>query len=527
MNRRRAWSVAQALRSSRTARNFSSGILLLSLQSISYVVLAPLVLHKLGGEALGIWSLGSTLLALATLFDFGITEAVSQRVGAMQTTYANDPRLQTLCRWAAKRYLALALVGLTATPLAAAALTHIVRTQHVAHAVSFEFWVLTSAGFFIGLPSYAYTAIQTGRERGETQKNALSVEVMLQASVAIAALMTGHGLVMLGIASVIGRIGGAAFRTLAYTKATGSPLAAFRLQNGRTSLELPSLRTVALPFFLMGVATRLTLYTDNIVVGAFLNADAVGRYAFAFRVFFLVPSIAWQVSDYLFPRYAALAQVDSRALTSLVGTLLAWSSVCVLLVAGTIAVLYNHVIPHVDPRLGVSPGLLFVFVIFVVMINHSHLLGVALGGAGRQRQISRWFLADAAANLVLSIGMVEVLGSVGVILATVISTTLVLSLPLTIAWARSFGGVTSIPQKALTKGSIAPCLCLGAVVVGLQLSSQGTSWRLADAGMGMVFFVWSAIVILRLTPEVIALLQASRRVWDAASQEAVAGLPPK
>src|SRR4051794_32050835 len=107
----RSWFRVRSFSGSRTLRNFISGVVLLTLQSVSYLVLAPLVLHHLGGEALGIWGWGSTLLALATLFDFGTTEAVSQRVGAIQGALSKAPHVVALCAGAARRYLVLASLG--------------------------------------------------------------------------------------------------------------------------------------------------------------------------------------------------------------------------------------------------------------------------------------------------------------------------------------------------------------------------------------------------------------------------------
>jgi O-antigen/teichoic acid export membrane protein len=180
--------------------------------------------------------------------------------------------------------------------------------------------------------------------------------------------------------------------------------------------------TFSMYLFVIDIAIQIGFNLDNLVIGAALGTSAVAVYAVAMRLADYQRQMCNQFNGLLFPvivRFGAVGNTDALRATLVDGTRIALT----LVVGVTIGV-----IAFAEPLIGrwMGPGFagsvapLYVLAVTGVVLVGQGPLGNVLLGTGRHRLVAFVSLAEAIANLVLSLILVRRYGILGVAMGTAV-----------------------------------------------------------------------------------------------------------
>lgn len=274
---------------------------------------------------------------------------------------------------------------------------------------------------------------------------------------------------------------------------------------------LRSLWSLSLYVLIFNGAGQLILYTDNLVVAAFVAAAAVSYYGVAGKMVDYVRQIATAILVYVMPlasSFRARNQDDRLQRLHLRGTqavlLVTYPVVITLLLRGNTLL-----------RLWIGPAfsdeatriLQVLIVAAAFMLANSNLTGMALA-LDRQRILSFVTMGEGVANLIISIVLVRRIGAVGVAIGTLIPTfvtcilfwprylcrmlhistfnfivkgwfapiTAMVPFALMTYWAQFHWHPTKLLGFALETGALAPLVLAGALIVFWK--DVPTLWRM-------------------------------------------------
>lgn len=385
-----------------------------------WFVLTPFVLGHLGATLYGIWVLIGSVAAYGSLLDLGIGGAVIKYVAEHRSRGELD-RAQATVATVLRLYVALGtaavLIGFVVAPLFPSLFTvpdHLRATTQWTVFLSF-----VSVG--IAIPTGTPNAVLRGLNRFDVA-NALSIMGTIASSVSIVLVLSLHGgiiaLVVTGIAITL-----AMFPINIWAVKRVAPDFAFGWRGGSSALVRPVF-TFSTSVFVVQLAGRIQMKTDEIVIGAVLPVSAITPYALARRLSDTPQILTDQFMKVLLPIASELSSHSDRVRLQalyLTGTRLALAictaiSVALIVLGGPLLSLW----------IGESYrqyGYLVVILVVATLIDTSQWpAGSVLQGMARHQPLAIMAIASALANLGLSVVLAHRIGLVGVALGTLIPT---------------------------------------------------------------------------------------------------------
>jgi O-antigen/teichoic acid export membrane protein len=233
-------------------------------------------------------------------------------------------------------------------------------------------------------------------------------------------LKTGHGIVLLAATQLAISVLLGILTTVLCFQVYPQLQVHFKFLNKKALSEL---WRYSFYLFIIAASGQVIYYTDNLVVGAFLSAEAVTFFA-----------IGGRFLDYLGQLGASLAQTFMPVASSLaVGERSA--ELRRLLIQGTRAALFvslpiawvlffrSHTFIGLwmGPQYSETSGkILRILLISSIAINGNRVGGNIILGLGKHKRFALWQLCEAMANLALSVYLVRKIGITGVAWGTVV-----------------------------------------------------------------------------------------------------------
>ena len=426
---RRYKRIVSAVVSGGAARVLSSSLTLISL---------PLAVRYLGAERYGVWATVVSVAVWVNLLDLGIAYSLTNVVSQ---AYAHNDRAEAARGFTNALAVTLGAVVLTgglffflwqrvnwvAVLNAAPALQHEVRTTVLVAGIL----------MLVGLPLNLASKVFAGYQELHTYNKTLALGsvcslVGLAVGVWLRVPMPVLFLLFYGSLTAVGAV------TLLWLMVWHKPWLRPRLEflDRNTALGLLS---TGWSFLLIQAAAIVVFSTDNIIVSHYLGAAEVTPYSITWRVVGVGAVLQALVFPALWPAYAeAEARGDvawirrtfSIVMRATIALNLAWAG---LLVAfGRMAI-----------RVWAGPAGVPPFSLLLAMALWSMIAGFAtaesclLGALNRTRVQAVASAIAAVVNVALSIFLVVRMGSLGVILATIISYIVVLLVPQSIVVLRA------------------------------------------------------------------------------------------
>jgi O-antigen/teichoic acid export membrane protein len=403
------------------ALNVAGRYVTLGLELVLGLVMLPFNANHLGAAEYGLWMLAASMVAYFPILDLGLGSSMERAVAhhrALRDPDAINEVASTLVFvFAATGLIALLVVTGIAwnfgrffdLPAEQA------RTGRI-------LMMMIGVQVALGLPFATFGGVVNGFQR--TYMNAavgacVSVAV---ASVNIAVLLTGGGLVQLVAAMTATRMAGyVVYRLNAYRV---FPLLRIRPSLFRRS-RLRDLTGFGAWMMVQSASAKANYASDAVVIGAFLSTGSVAMWTIAQRLADAVLQLTNQLNYVLFP---IVVDADSSGRTDRLTEVLVQgtrlSLATIIPVAGSLALLAEPVvIGWTGPQFAAAAVIVKILAMVLLVRVGSWTANTVLQGSGAHRLVASSYLATAVVNILLSILLIRWLGLPGVAIATLIPVT--------------------------------------------------------------------------------------------------------
>jgi len=401
----------------------------------------PIAIRYLGGERFGIWTIVSTALTMLLVFDLGVANSLTNFVSQ---AYARDDREH------ASRYTTTALLVMTAV----AALIGVVGVAIFPNLDWFHLLKLNSrsevpdvalsiaiafAIFLIDLPSRLATKILGGYQELRTASafTALGGAGNLIAIVIVVKLRGGlPAMVAASSAALVGSDLLCLLWLIFFSKPWLIPRVAHLSREAAQRMMRQGLE-----FFIIQIAGLVVFNSDNLVITHYLGPAEVARYSIAWRLVGYAAVLQTLITPALWPAFSeAFDRGDLAWIRSAFLRIMAITMSVAVVMAFAFAVIGRPLIRWWATDAAVPTESLIVLMgVWVVISTYMNNTATVLASRGRTR-IQAWCsVAAAAANLALSIWLVQRMGATGVILGTIVSYIAVLIVPQSLETLRVLG----------------------------------------------------------------------------------------
>lgn len=452
--------------------------------------LAPFVIHSLGDHWYGLWVLIGTFVGFYGLLDMGISSA-TQRYLADALPRGDANELNTIIASSLVMFCGIGLLALLVTVgivLLAPVLIDDARNVSTFQKVT----LIMGGGLALSLPFYTLFGILTANLRLDYSSYVQIGKIVLRTALFFLILSMGYGIVLLGITSVgVDILGYFALSALALRL---SPWMKLRRRHFAYS-KMRELIGFGVYVFIGQIANTIKIRIDNIVIAANLGLAPVTHF-----------NVATKLNGYFFGALASVVPAPSSLYTrynrrdkfpQIREKFLILSRIKTIVGILGIGAVLIFARPFIS--LWVGPAYLDAFApLAILMLGRvmNVILSPSIGviyALAKQKFTAYMNLAEAAANLGLSLLLVQSYGIIGVALGTAIP---MLLARLTIQ-PIYICHIMELPVSRLVRG-IAPVM-LTAIIVQLPLVyamtqiTVDTYWQIAAWGIGyyapiLVFF---------------------------------------
>jgi O-antigen/teichoic acid export membrane protein len=446
-------------------------------------LLAPLIVRSLGNTGYGLWTLAISMTGYFGLLDLGIRSSV----GRFVTRYLALNDEENVNRTASTAFAMLASGGLLAllvTLCVSIFLFDALKVEPQYATAGRTALMITGLSMSCALPLGVFSSVLIAMERYDVLGGVTVVSEITRGAVVVWALRHGYGLVTLALIAL----------TITLVQYAAMALFAKRLYRplkiGITYVNWTGCRDLlgfSIYRFIWMVANQLIFYSNSVVIGIFVGAAAITPFAIASSLINYGRNIVSLLTDTLYPVAARMdARNDAAGLQRLlvVGTRLALL-VTLPLCLGLLFLGRQFITLWMGPAYADSAVILMVLTIPQFGSMSQYASALVLTGMARHHALAYIALGEAAANVVLSIVLVQKMGLIGVAWGTVIphliSTTIVVPL-------YTLHVLRLNPSEYLRQAYLRPVLCaLPLLALGFMwLGVQHTTWpRLGAQALAM------------------------------------------
>jgi O-antigen/teichoic acid export membrane protein len=385
---------------------------------ITGFALTPFILHQLGRSEYGLWLLVGSVIAYGSLFDFGITGALTKYVAEYQARGdLNEARRIIATALTIYSILGLALMALVF--LAAPLFPRLFNVPPEESELAVRLVMLMGVGLGVSIPSGTTYAVLRGLQRFGSINLITAGGTLLTALATVLVLLLGGGLLEMVAVNI----------PLSLAMQIPAVLLIKRASPGLKLGWRGASRTWVRRVFLYSSSTmaihtagQLRNKTDEIVIGAFMPVSAVTPYGLARRLSEAAQLLTHQFIRIILPMASQLeAEQDLRRLKALylAGTRL---SLVIFLPIGLSIVLLAEplLVAWVGAEYGQYAYLVWVLVGAGFVFVSQGPGSMILQGIARHKWVAVAAIASGVVNLVTSIVLVQYLGLLGVALGTLI-----------------------------------------------------------------------------------------------------------
>ncbi len=381
--------------------------------------LCPIFVHRLGDDRYGIWSLVESILAYLTLLDMGVAASLVRYTSRFEATGDRE----NLNRVFSTSLLIFAAAGLLAFLVVFGLAAAGIGLLHVPPPLRAETtWTLVLLGvnLAIGLPLGVFPSMLDGLGRYPTRTAIRTAGLLARVPLSLAVLGGDGGMLRLAwvvtITTVLEHV------ALAVALHLYLPHLRFRVR----LIDRAGLRTIwgySVHAFVAMLAGRISFQTDALVIGSFLAPQYITFFVIAARLTENAKNCLRAVTAVLTPAVSTWeARRDDGAIRRVLLDGTRWVLWVILPIqAGLIVLGRPFLALWMGPEyVGLSFPTLVILAVPLGLTMSQSISGRILYGIGRLRWFARAVLAEAVANLLLSVALARPLGIEGVALGTAV-----------------------------------------------------------------------------------------------------------
>jgi O-antigen/teichoic acid export membrane protein len=404
---------------SRSARNVLSNWVALGIVIVVGFFLSPFLVHRLGNSAYGMWMLVGSMAGYLQMLDLGVRSSLTHYV----TGFHSKQEHAGASRAASSALVIFMGLGIIAVSAALAAAAHASKWFQIPEADQLTFAIVVSlAGLNVALVLIrgVYGGLLSSLQQFVLNNTIDIAATLLFAASAVAIVLAGGGIIALASLQLL--VTGAS--GTAYLVSCSKVYPKLRVSVGLCDRQ--SLRMIfqfSVYAFLMNICRQIIFYTDALVIGAFISVQAVTFYAIGSNLVNYARSVTSGISTTMPSKARALQAIgdmDSvkRALLNGVrfGSLTIFPIALTFLLRGR-----SFIELWMGPSYArLSGDVLSILSLALLFGASSQVVNSTFIGLGMRRSLVPAAIAEALANLGMSIGLIRYFGIQGVAWGTTI-----------------------------------------------------------------------------------------------------------
>jgi O-antigen/teichoic acid export membrane protein len=381
--------------------------------------LSPFIVHRLGNVAYGIWVLALSFVNYFGLLDLGLRNSVTMFVAKGHTTGDHEGASEVLSAalWVRMQIGVLVLVlsgGLAAVfPLIFKVPPALIFNARAAVLLM----GLSVAGYMsIGV----FAGVLSALNRYDLYTIVTLTQLTVRVVGVVAVLLTGHGIVAIAccelFAATVGNL------LFVYVARRIYPELTIRLKKPNREV-LKKIWSYSVYVFLLMVAIQVVYQTDNLVVGAFVSASAVTFYSIGNSLCRYTQQLLGAMTATFTPAASAFnAAGDRSSLRALYYNGTRATVAVSLPIAITLLTRgRNFIGVWMGPQYTGTSGTVLAILATALLFSLQNTPATSIAiGIEKHKTIAKWAVAEAIANLTLSIVLARRVGIYGVAIGTLV-----------------------------------------------------------------------------------------------------------
>ncbi len=381
--------------------------------------LSPLLVHRLGNAAYGVWVLAISSVNYFGLLDLGLRNSVTMFVAKGRTTGDHEGASEVLSAALWVRIQIAALVLVLSGALAAVfpiifkvspALTFDARVAVLLMGLSMAIYM--SIGVFAGILS--------ALNRYDLYTLVTLTQLTLRVIGVVTILRMGYGIVAIAccelFAATIGNV------LFVYVARRIYPELTIRLKKPKGEI-LRKIWSYSVYVFLVMVAVQLIYQTDNLVVGAFISASAVTFYSIGNSLCRYTQQLVGAMTATFTP---AASTYDATGDTSSLRALYYNGTRATMAVSLPVLVTLilrgdNFIGVWMGPQYSRTSGIVLTILATALLFSLPNTPASSIAfGVEKHKKVAKWAVGEAIANLTLSTTLALTFGLYGVAVGTLV-----------------------------------------------------------------------------------------------------------
>jgi O-antigen/teichoic acid export membrane protein len=410
------------------------------LGAVLSLVLSPYIVHTLGDVTYGSWVLLGSLVGYLGLLDLGTRGAVTKYVATYHAAHRHQDA-GSIASTALVLFGGLGLVAIMGSAVLALLVNHAFQVPAELASVARIVLFLSGVNVAVSLISGVFGGIVVGMQRFESLNVVNVVLTLVQAVATVVVLDAGGGLI--GLALVLLGVSILRGAASAWLSRRLYPELSLRVGAWRSE-DLRTIFSFGLTVTMLHAAGVVINYTDAVVIGAFLPVAMITFFAIASTMTDHVRMVIAGISHTLTPMVGALE--GRRRAESVGDVLLQGARFAGLAVLPIVLTLEIRGASFIGLWMGLeyagpTGSVLVVLAMAVWFFAGFQVMTATMIGINRHRGLIPVFMAEAAANLCLSLVLVRHFGIVGVAWGTALPR-LIVSLVVGPLYARRHVGLS-------------------------------------------------------------------------------------
>jgi O-antigen/teichoic acid export membrane protein len=270
-------------------------------------IFTPFIVHTLGSSHYGIWNLVMSCVGYMAVLDAGIQSAVNRYVA--RSRGLNDLNgVSAIYSTAISIYLCIGLIATVLGVIVASNIETFFNIPAADKTVARDVMFIMVAYAAVEFPCNVFGAVIYAYQRFDALNFINVAGYLLLATMVWAALTYSPGLLTYALAVVACGLMKFVAQYVVCKRLVGNLRFSAKLISRSTVKELMAFSSIT---FLAIIANYMVFKTDNIVIGAFLSADAVAVYAIGFMLSDYIAQIVGKMCNILTPMFSEYEALDA------------------------------------------------------------------------------------------------------------------------------------------------------------------------------------------------------------------------
>lgn len=400
------------------SRNAVANLSWIGFSALVSFFLSPFVVHKLGADGFGVWSLVAGLLGYLGLLDIGIRQAVNKYVAHYHALNSHDECTANVSV-AFTIFVVASSLAILVSLLLSVSLPWLFNIPDDLLGDAQLIVALGGITVAMSLIVGVYGGMISGIQRFDVQAILEIFTAVLRAGGTVAVLSYGYGLVGLSLvhvsASVINLLNYRFAAKKLYPQVRPRVVSLF---NERTQ----QLLSFSASTFAIVILSMVIFNSDNIVIAVFLPVEAIAYYAIAANLVSQAGTLTTAFSYLLTPRVSALSSRQSPEIPEQIIVIGKYAMLLILPVVLSFLLRGETFLQlWMGPEIAAQSSVILIVLSFLLWLNSGRSIVISsLTGLGQHQKLIPAFVAEAVANIVISVVLAQSLGIVGVAIGTLV-----------------------------------------------------------------------------------------------------------